>query len=61
MNRCQLLEDIHSHSAREKGRLPYGKAGEVVRVICDRQGVLIVEGKKGQRFPVRVELVRKTK
>lgn len=43
-----LAEDIYSTFV--KGHL-YGKAGEPVQLISDRDTVLIVEGKSG-RFPV---------
>lgn len=50
-----LLSDIVSNG---KGGKVYGKKGEQVQLISDRGGVLIVEDKKGERFPVKKEDVK---
>jgi hypothetical protein len=50
-----LLSDIVSNG---KGGKVYGKKGDEVRLISDRGGVLIVEDKKGERFPVKKEMVK---
>ena len=55
--KVKLLEDI----IRSQDKMPvtYGKKYEVVMVISDHDGVLIVEGK--ERFSVRKELVSEVK
>lgn len=37
----------------EHGPMPYGKRNEEVMVISDRDNVLIVENKQGNRYPVK--------
>ncbi|WP_187774828.1 hypothetical protein [Pedobacter sp. BS3] len=53
----RLIEDIYSvfHKVR-----PYGLRGEMVTEIADHGHVLIVENKKGNRFPVlKTKLIEK--
>lgn len=35
----------------------YGREGDEVKIISDRDGVLIVENRNGERFSVRCEKV----
>lgn len=51
--KLKLLKDITSGKNQ-----PYGKKWEVVMLISDHDGILIVEGKSG-RFPVKKEDVTK--
>lgn len=52
-----LNKDILSNS---KGRI-YAKKGEEVKVISSYENVLIVEDKKGERFPCPVDAVGEIK
>lgn len=45
----RLLEDILSYNRKAK---PYGLQSEIVTEIADYDNMLIVEDKKGNRFPV---------
>lgn len=53
-----LITDVYSNfSINEKDRKPYAKRGEKVKIISESLPALIVETKKGLRFPVNVEKV----
>lgn len=53
-----LKEHIYSHFRQGKKEFfQYGSKGDKVDIISDRGNVLIVQGPKGNRFPVESEKV----
>lgn len=53
-----LKIDVYSHfNINDKNRKPYAKRGEKVKIISESLPALIVETKKGERFPVNIENV----
>lgn len=55
----RLKDDVFSHVSKDphkaKQMLQYGSKGEQVTVLSDKGNVLIVENKKGNRYPVKRE------
>lgn len=58
MSEAVLLEDVYSNFKAKKSD-PYGKRGEKVVVITESETVLIVENKKGNRYPVHISKISK--
>lgn len=53
-----LTLDIYSSvTKRTKETIPFGKKGDKVKVISDNGNVMIVEGKKGNRFTVESDSI----
>jgi len=48
----RLAEDIKSNFYHNKVNIIYGQRGEKVKEISRSEHVVIVEDKKGERFPV---------
>lgn len=59
MDRKAILgEDEYScFGIQDTKRKPYGKRGEEVKVISESWPALIVENKRGERFPVHIDKV----
>lgn len=53
--KARLLADVFSHIKKTK---QYGSRLDIVTVISDHDGVLIVQGKNKERFTVRKETVQ---
>ena len=54
---CYLLADALSVFHEDKKPLRYAARGEKLKVIADHGRVLIVEDRKGKRFPVQASNV----
>lgn len=53
-----LIQDVYSHFSCDKKPYQYGKKGDKVNIISDRDNVLIVENTStGKRFPAKTEFV----
>lgn len=56
--KATLAQDEFScFGIQDKDRKPYGKRGEEVKVISESLPALIVENKRGERFPVHIDKV----
>jgi hypothetical protein len=52
----RLIDDITSFKRIDKKHpIYYGKAGDIVQIITESDGVCIVQNEKGVRFPVLKE------
>lgn len=55
VNKYYLKEDVKSNFHRNKESIIYGEKGDKVTEIARSEHVLVVEDKKGERFPVNIE------
>ena len=56
-SKCYLLADALSVFHHDKKPIRYGIKGEKLKVVSDHGQVLIVEDRKGQRYPVQAAKV----
>ena len=52
----KLIIDVWTSGKKDKQTKPYGNVNEKVTIISVSGDVAIVEGEKGNRFPVRKEV-----
>jgi hypothetical protein len=61
MKKYKLIDDITSFKRIDKKHpIYYGKAGDVVQIVAEFEGICIVQNDKGIRFPVlreKLELI----